>query len=336
MIEVGSITALGDTIFVPTGNGVPPGNNAPPAAQAPSLLALNKTTGEVLWSDATSSPNTLLGQYSSPTMGVLDGVPQLLFAGGDGWLYSFDPAGDGAGHSELLWKFDCNPKTSKFAFGHNGTRKSIVAPAVVHDGLVYVLTGMDAESANELPADLWCIDPRGHGDVSPELVFNKQAPQVPLTAKRVQACELELGDFTRPNPNSAVVWHFSQQDANRNGKFEYEETFHGATAPPAIADGLMILADHAGLVHCVDAKTGELHWTDDVLARCYSAPLIVDGQALVAPEDGDVRVYQLSRERALRRTVAFDNIIGGSPAVADGVLYFSTRTHLFAIGPDEK
>ena len=46
---------------------------------------------------------------------MLGGVPQVIFGGGDGWLYSFAPEGDGKGNAKLLWKFDCNPKTSHYS-----------------------------------------------------------------------------------------------------------------------------------------------------------------------------------------------------------------------------
>ena len=42
-------------------------------------------------------------------------------AGGDAWLYSFDPKGDGQGKSKVLWKFDANPKETKYILGGRGT-----------------------------------------------------------------------------------------------------------------------------------------------------------------------------------------------------------------------
>ena len=32
------------------------------------------------------------GQWSSPALGVIDGKPQVVFAGGDGWVRGFEPA----------------------------------------------------------------------------------------------------------------------------------------------------------------------------------------------------------------------------------------------------
>ena len=112
-----SVTAAGDMLFVCTSNGVDDEHIDIPAPDAPSFIALDKNTGKVLWTDKSPGANILHGQWSSPSYAVLGGVPQVIFGGGDGWLYSFEPAGDGKGNSKLLWKFDCNPKTANYALG---------------------------------------------------------------------------------------------------------------------------------------------------------------------------------------------------------------------------
>ena len=67
-----------------------------PAPDAPSFIAMDKNTGKVLWTDNSPGTNILHGQWSSPAYAVLGGQPQVIFAGGDGWVYSFDPQGDGS------------------------------------------------------------------------------------------------------------------------------------------------------------------------------------------------------------------------------------------------
>ena len=105
-----SLTGAGDVLFVCTSNGVDVEHNYIPAPDAPSFFAMDKNTEKVLWTDNSPGLNILHGQWSSPAYAVLGGVPQVIFGGGDGWLYSFDPEGDGKGNAKLLWKFDCNPK----------------------------------------------------------------------------------------------------------------------------------------------------------------------------------------------------------------------------------
>ena len=88
-----SVTAAGDILFVNTSNGVDVEHNYIPAPEAPSFFAMDKNTGKVLWTDSSPAKNILHGQWSSPTYAVLGGQPQVIFAGGDGWVYSFDPQG---------------------------------------------------------------------------------------------------------------------------------------------------------------------------------------------------------------------------------------------------
>ncbi len=115
-----SVTAVGDLLFVNTSNGVDVDHSYIPAPEAPSFICLDKNTGKVHWTDNSPGKNILHGQWSSPSYAVLGGVPQVMFGGGDGWLYSFlGTAENEHGHPKLLWKFDCNPKKAKYSVGRN-------------------------------------------------------------------------------------------------------------------------------------------------------------------------------------------------------------------------
>ena len=84
-----SVTSYGDLLFVNTSNGLDESHINLPAPDAPSFICMDKNTGEVYWTDSSPGNNILHGQWSSPAVGELGGVPQVLFAGGDGILYSF-------------------------------------------------------------------------------------------------------------------------------------------------------------------------------------------------------------------------------------------------------
>ena len=94
------MTAAGDLLFVNTSNGVDEGHINLPAPAAPSFVCLDKNTGKVMWTDNSPGTNVLHGQWSSPAYAVLGGVPQVIFGGGDGWLYSFGRRGRQSGKSE--------------------------------------------------------------------------------------------------------------------------------------------------------------------------------------------------------------------------------------------
>ncbi|MEZ6066857.1 MAG: PQQ-binding-like beta-propeller repeat protein [Planctomycetaceae bacterium] len=92
-----SPTFHGDLLFINTSNGVDESHINIPAPEAPSFIVLDKNSGKLLWTDKSPGLNILHGQWSSPTYGEPGGVPQVIFAGGDGWVYSFAPEGDGQG-----------------------------------------------------------------------------------------------------------------------------------------------------------------------------------------------------------------------------------------------
>ena len=329
-----SVTSAGNFLFVNTGNGVDEGHLNLPNPNAPSFLCLDKRDGKVLWADGSPGANVLHGQWSSPSYAEIDGVPQVLFGGGDGWLYSFDARGD-QGKSKLLWKFDCNPKESKYTLGGRADRNHIIGTPVVYEGLVYIAVGEDPEHGEGV-GHLWCIDPTKRGDTSSELAVSLKDPTTPLPHRRNQAVIKEDGEVARPNPNSAAVWHYSGFDANTNKKLDFEETMHRTCGTVAIGDGLLFIADFSGLFHCLDLKTGQPHWTHDMLAASWGSPLIADGKVYIGDEDGDMSIFALSKEKTLLTEINMGNSIYSTPIVAGDTLYIANKSHLFAIRANAK
>jgi outer membrane protein assembly factor BamB len=319
-----SVTAVGNLLFVTTGNGVDEGHVTLPAERAPSFLCLDRSTGKLIWSDNSPGNNVLHGQWSSPAYGVFDGVAQVLFGGGDGWLYSFAAEGE-AGKGKLLWKFDCNPKDSLYVLGGRATRNHLIATPVVYDGYVYVAVGEDPEHG-EGGGHLWCIDPTKRGDVSPTIVYNSSDPRKPAAHKRLQALVAKDGDFERDNANSAAVWHYVGNDPET-----FEETMHRTCGTVAIKDGLLFVADFSGVFHCVDAKTGKAYWTYDMLAASWASPLIVNDKVFIADEDGDISIFEVSKELEQLGEFNMGSAVYTTPVYSDGSLYIANRNHLYCI-----
>jgi outer membrane protein assembly factor BamB len=329
-----SPVAYGDLLFIITGNGVDETHINIPAPQAPSFICLDKNTGEVYWTDNSPGENIMHGQWSSPAVAELGGVPQALFAGGDGYLYSFKADKGKDGKPELLWKFDANPKKSKYILGGRGTRNEIIATPVVYDGLVYLAVGQDPEHG-EGEGHLWCIDPTKRGDVSAELAVKVEGDKrVPLPHRRLQAVIEENGETAIDNPNSAVVWHYGKFDQNGDGDIAWEEEMHRSCGTVAIKNDLLYIADFSGLFHCVDAKSGKVHWTYDMLAASWASPLIVEDHVYISDEDGDVCIFNLTKEKHEPiAEINMGNSVYTTPVVANDVLYIANRTHVFAIAP---
>ncbi len=319
-----SVTCAGNLLFVNTSNGVDEGHQNIPSDDAPSFLCMDRDTGEVLWSDNSPGSNVLHGQWSSPTYAELGGVAQVLFGGGDGWLYSFDAAGEG-GKAKLLWKFDCNPKDSLYVLGGSATRNHIIATPVVYDGLVYVAVGEDPEHG-EGNGHLWCIDPTKRGDVSPTIVYNAKDTETPIAHKRLQALVAKDGDLERDNPNSAAVWHYVGADPE-----EFETTMHRSCGTVAIKDNLLFIADFSGLFHCLDAKTGAPHWTYDMFAASWASPLIVQDRVYISDEDGDIAIFKVSKEQEQLGEISMGSAVYTTPVAANSKLFVANRNMLYAI-----
>ncbi|WP_246146820.1 outer membrane protein assembly factor BamB family protein [Rubripirellula lacrimiformis] len=336
-----SVTSYGDLLFVNTSNGLDESHLNLPAPEAPSFICIDKNTGELLWSDASPGRNILHGQWSSPAIGVFEGVPQVLFAGGDGILYSFAATRGNDGKPELLWQFDCNPKTTVWKLGGEGTRNNLIATPVAYDGLVYIAVGQDPEHG-EGEGHLWCIDPNKRGDVSPTLAMKlEDGKRVPIAHRRVQAVEPENGEVEVDNPNSAVVWHYSMFDSNGDEEIDFEEEMHRSIGTCAIKDNVLYIADFSGLVHCLDAKGTDdgkpiVHFTYDMLAQSWGSALIADGRVFIGDEDGDVSVFEFGAENnEPMEEINMGSSVYSTPVGANKTIYISTKDKLFAIGLPE-
>ena len=331
-----SVTTYGDILFVNTSNGVDDAHIAPPAPDAPSFMAMDKHTGKVLWTDKSPGGNILHGQWSSPTVAVLGGVPQVVFGGGDGWMYSFKADKGKDGKPELLWKFDANPKNTILELGGRGTRNDIISTPVAYDNKIYFATGQDPEHG-EGSGILWCIDPTKRGDISEELAVNRKDPKTPIPFKRIQAVVEAEGEMAIKNENSGVVWKYTEQDNDGDGQIDdFLEKFHRSIGTVAIKNGLLFAPDFSGLLHCVDAKTGKVHWTDDMLAASWGSPLIVGEIVYVGDEDGDIAMYELKSKKSKLGEINMGSSVYSSPIVADETLFIATKEKVFSIKPGKK
>jgi outer membrane protein assembly factor BamB len=336
-----SIAAIGDVLLVVTGNGVDEAHKNIPSPDAPSFIALDRKTGKLLWRDQSPGVNILHGQWSSPAYAVLGGVPQAIMPGGDGFIYSFDLRGED-GKAKLLWKFDCNPKRSVYVLGSRATRNHLIATPTIYDGKVYIAVGEDPEHG-EGEGHLWCIDPTKRGDVSPELVFNKANPEKPIPHKRLQALVPEEGDFARPNPNSALVWHFGAPflDAEFGKKKDdvdedKEPPMHRTMGSAAIKNDILTIVDFSGFIFCLDAKTGARLWHHDMLAPSWGSPLVVEDKIYIGDEEGSIHIFALAREKKEIGKQEAGSAVYTSPVVANNTLFLANRSYLFSIADGAK
>jgi outer membrane protein assembly factor BamB len=91
------------------------------------------------------------------------------------------------------------------------------------------------------------------------------------------------------------------------------------------------VADFSGFVHCLDAETGRPYWVHDTLSHIWGSTLVADGKVYFGTEDGDVVILQAGKQLKLIKKIDMRSPVYSSPVVANGTLYVSTPTHLYAI-----
>lgn len=327
----------GSRLFIVTGNAVDQSHTVMPNPRAPSFVALDRQTGKVLWTDNSPGGNVMHHQWGSPTFAVIGGVPQVIFPGGDGWLYSFDPSGTPQGLSKLLWKFDLNPKSSVYEMGGRLDRNETAFFVTVAQNRVFAIAGQDHEHGYGSSV-LWCIDGTQRGDLSEELAVRAANPAISLPARKYEAIYPQHGELAVQNLNSGVVWKFDSIPANANqlvGAGEFIGRTRGAVA---VRDEVALVADFSGVVHCFDASTGERRWAHSCGSSCWSSPLIAGRYGYVGDVDGDITIFELFADHTGRKPQSTPineiNMLNGiyaAPTAANGVLYIPTQNRLFAI-----
>ena len=255
---------VGDMVFVVTSNGVDEGHISVPSPEAPSFIALDKRTGKLVWKSNAPGKDIMHGQWSNPVYGEINGVKQVIFPGGDDWLYSFVPES-----GELIWKFDCNPKDAVYELGGTGTRSDFVGTPVVYDNKVYIGTGQDPEHTTGL-ANFFCIAPTKKGDISRTTISGRDKDGKPLNEK--------------PNPNSCEVWRYGGNDNRKWAEREF--TFGRTVSTACIVDDILYISELAGFLHCLNAKTGEHYWQYDTKSSIWNSPYYVDGQDIPHQRSG--------------------------------------------------
>ncbi len=282
MEEVGSLphnlansspVSHGDLIFVSTSNGQDESHVNVPSPRAPAIIAVNKKTGKLAWEDNSVGDRILHGQWSSPSVGTVDGVVQVVHGQGDGWVRGYE-----ATTGKKLWEFDTNPKDSVWP----KTRNEVIATPVIHENIVYIANGQDPEHGEGV-GHLYAIDATKRGDIT----------------------------------KTGRLWHYDK--------------IRRSISTAAIHDGVLYYPDFSGFLHALDAKTGTVYWTHDLLAAVWASAYVVDGKVILGDEDGDVVILAAGKEKKVLGEMSMGSSVYATAVVANGTLYIANRNQLYAI-----
>ncbi len=328
---------IGDLVYVVTSHGVAKDHINIPNPAAPSFVAINKNTGQVVWSD--NSPTAALlayppnqrtigvirklvnngqllmhGQWAHPAYAVGNKQTQVIFPGGDGWLRAFEPK-----TGKLLWKFDCNPKGTIYKLGGQGTRNDFLVAPVIHNNRIYIGVGQEPEHDRGV-GHLWCID------LEKATKFGKTNSRNDVSPK-----ENNFDPIAVVNAKSALSWHFGGKGNAKNRLRGRDFLFGRTMSTCAVDNGLVFVAELGGYFHCFDANTGKRYWTHDIRARIWCSPFCADGKVYLGSDDGFVYVFEASKHKKL---LAENDVLGRvrEPIVAHKeMLYVLTESELIAL-----
>ena len=91
----------------------------------------------------------------------------------------------------------------------------------------------------------------------------------------------------------------------------------------------LFMVSDGGIASCVDAKSGEVHWSERLGGGCSASPILANGKLYVVNEAGTVYVVDAGKEFNVLSKKSLGERSLASPAVADGALFIRTTGHLW-------
>lgn len=364
-----SVLVHGDYVYVCTGNGrswIP--GKIPFSPLTPSLVVFHKMTGQlVARDDEQIGEQVYRGQYSSPSVGVVNGTPQILFATGSGICYAFAPVDPAARVEPDRWmttslrgpvvyfidveKKDTGGLTpAEYARSVN-LLSTLPKPALPLEfrlsRRVPAMTPIEAIPTATVPdvpvlKKIWSFD-----CIPPEY---KKAPFYPQQIKgdgRGHPCDIfgtpvfwknrvyiAIGGDTnhggRDSKGSIVCIDATKTgDVTEKGKIWSYEALNQSVSTVAVTNGLVFVVDNAYTVHCLDADNGRCYWTHSARkgATCFSSPLVADGKVYVGKT-----VLSASKRLELHEGIkSRENTGYSSHCVANGALFVVIGERLWAL-----
>ncbi len=290
-----SIIVRGDYLYLSPSNGVDRSHVRIPSPNCPTLIVLDKKTGKLIATDEEKiSPHIFHGTWSAPSIGKINGKDVPFFGGPDGFCYAFDPDPVTAADGKKVIKtlWKCDVNPAERRFLKDGT------PAKY-------------KGNKNGPSE--CI-------ATPVFYKNRvyiavgQDPRHGKSGGYLSCIDAtKTGDITK----TGLLWTYSKIDRS--------------LSTVSIYDGLLFVADFSGYVHCLDPDTGKPYWVFNTEAPIWGSTYAADGKVWIGTERCDLFVLAASKEMKLLRKITLDNKIYTTPIVANGTLYCTSQTYLYAV-----
>jgi len=105
---------------------------------------------------------------------------------------------------------------------------------------------------------------------------------------------------------------------------------------PLAHDGLLYLWADTGKVKCVELDGGKELWKGRLRGKFYGSPILAAGKLFCLSDKGKTVVLAAGREYELLGQTDLEEKTMSTPAVADGVMYLRTYSHLMALPGDRE
>ena len=165
--------------------------------------------------------------------------------------------------------------------------------------------------------EVWRFGQEGvHSASSRPVIGNGMWFLTPGFGKKNQMLALKLGG-SGVLDESSVAWRAAKASP---------------TKPSLLLDGDYIYAvDDKGIAWCIEAKTGEVKWSERIGGDYSASPLLADGKLYFFSENGAVTVAAAAPEFKKLTTGKFDDGFMAAPAVSGKALFLRTRTALYRV-----
>ncbi len=255
----------GDLVYVMTSNGQDESHVNIPSPKAPALIALNKQSGKLVWEDNSVLDKILHGQWSSPSIGTIGGVVQVVNAQGDGWVRGYE-----ALTGKKLWEFDTNPKDSAWP----KTRNEVISTPVIVDNVVYISNGQDPEHGEGV-GHAYAIDATKQGDLTESgRLWHYDKIRRSISTPAVHDGLIYWPDFSG---------FFHCLDQKTGKPYWTHDMFAAVWGSPMVADGKVYLGDEDGdVVIMQPGKALKVIGEMNMGSSVYATPIAVNGTLFIA------------------------------------------------------
>ncbi|MFH1923089.1 MAG: PQQ-binding-like beta-propeller repeat protein [Planctomycetota bacterium] len=116
--------------------------------------------------------------------------------------------------------------------------------------------------------------------------------------------------------------------------YEIEGSLPYVCTPVARGDLLFAWFDR-GVVTCLDAPSGEIVWRERIGGEYFGSPVRVADRLYCISREGEMVVLAASRQFKEIARIDLEERSNSTPAVANGVMYLRTVSHVMAIGGEK-